>query len=246
MAQQINLELLQSFDPLAVGPLATDDRAYYYFFKRALDMTVAALALVILLPLMALIAVLVALDSPGPIIFAQKRVGARRWTRDGFSYWQQAIFPCYKFRTMVCNADPSLHQAFVTTFIKGHVETSDPNGAKYKLTQDPRVTRIGRILRKMSLDELPQLVNVLKGDMSLVGPRPALQYEVELYQEWHKSRLRTFPGITGWWQVKGRSQVSFDDMVRWDVEYIRNQSLGLDLKILFLTIPAVLSAQGAA
>jgi len=128
MAQQINLDLLQSFDPLAVCPLARDERAYYYSFKRALDVTVAALALVILLPLMALIAVLIAIDSPGPIIFSQKRVGGQRWTRDSFSYWQQAIFTCYKFRTMVCSADPSLHQAFVTAFIKGQGKHRTPTG----------------------------------------------------------------------------------------------------------------------
>jgi lipopolysaccharide/colanic/teichoic acid biosynthesis glycosyltransferase len=244
MYQQISLDLLQRFDPLAVGPLARD-RAYYYF-KRALDLTLATLALVILLPLMVLIAVLIGMDSPGPIIYTQKRVGARRWTRDGYSYWKQNSFDFYKFRTMVCDANPSEHQAFVTAFIKGRVETSNPNEAEYKLTKDPRVTRIGRILRKTSLDELPQLVNVLKGDLSLVGPRPALPYEVELYQECHKRRFQIYSGITGWWQVKGRSQVSFDEMCRLDTYYIEHASLGFDLKILLLTPWAVISGRGAA
>ena len=245
MYQQVSLDLLQRFDPLAVSPLARD-RASYYFIKRTLDLTMTALALVILLPLMALIAVLIVLDSPGPIIYIQKRVGARRWSRDGYAYWKQNTFNFYKFRTMVCAADPSVHQAFVTTFIKGRVETSKPNEAEYKLTQDPRVTPIGRILRKTSLDELPQLVNVLKGDMSLVGPRPALPYEVELYHERHKCRFQTLSGITGWWQVMGRSQVSFDEMVRMDAYYIGHASLGFDFKILLLTPWAVISGRGAA
>lgn len=245
MIQQIGLELLRRFDPFAVGPLARD-RTYYYFFKRALDLAVAALALVILLPLMALIAVLIIIDSPGSIIYTQKRVGARRWFRAGYSYWKQNTFSFYKFRTMVYSADPSIHQAFIAAFITGRVEMSNPKGADYKLTKDPRVTRIGRILRKLSLDELPQLINVLKGDMSLVGPRPALPYEVELYQERHKCRFQIYSGITGWWQVKGRSQVAFDEMCRLDTYYIEHASFGLDLKILILTPWAVISGRGAA
>jgi lipopolysaccharide/colanic/teichoic acid biosynthesis glycosyltransferase len=237
---------LQSFDPLAVSPLTSDrGHTYYYFFKRALDLTVAALALVILLPLMAVIAVLIAMDSPGRVIYTQKRVGARRWAREGYSYWKQSTFNFYKFRTMACSADPSIHQAYVTAFINGRVEPHNLNGAKYKLTQDPRVTRIGRILRRTSLDELPQLVNVLKGDMSLVGPRPALPYEVELYQECHKCRFQIYSGITGWWQVKGRSQVSFDEMCRLDTFYIEHASPGFDLEILLLTPWAVISGRGA-
>ena len=245
MAQWISSEVLQRFDPLAVSPLARD-RTCYYCCKRVLDWIVAALALAILLPLMALIAVLIAIDSPGPVIFVQKRVGARRWCRKGYSYWKQNTFNFYKFRTMVCSADPSIHQAFVTAFIEGHVETPDPDCAKYKLTRDPRVTRIGRILRKTSLDELPQLLNVLKGDMSLVGPRPALPYEVELYQDCHRRRFQIYSGLTGWWQVKGRSQVSFDEMCSLDSFYIEHASLALDLEILLLTPWAVMSGKGAA
>ncbi len=245
MIQQIGPEVLRRFDPLAVGPLARD-RTYYYFFKRALDVTVAALALVILLPLLALIAVLVAIDSPGPIIYVQKRVGARRWSHAGYSYWKQNTFDFYKFRTMVYSADPSVHQAYVTDFITGRAGTANPKGAAYKLTNDPRVTRIGRILRKTSLDELPQFLNVLKGDMSLVGPRPAMPYEVELYQEHHKRRFQIYSGLTGWWQVMGRSQVPFDEMCRLDAYYIEHASFGLDLKILLLTPRAVISGRGAA
>ncbi len=245
MIQQVSLELVRRFDPGAVSPLAKD-RNYYYSFKRALDVTVAALALVVLLPIMALIAMLIAIDSPGPIIYVQKRVGARRWHRAGYAYWKQDTFKFYKFRTMVCSADSSIHQAFVTDFIKGHVETSSSNRAEFKLTKDPRVTRIGRILRKTSLDELPQFVNVLKGDMSLVGPRPAMPYEVELYQDCHKCRFQIYSGLTGWWQVKGRSRVSFDEMCSLDTYYIEHACLALDLKILLLTPWAIISGRGAA
>ena len=245
MQPEISLDLLRRFDPLACSSLARD-RTFYYLFKRVLDITLAILALVILSPLIALIAVLIVIDSPGPIIYVQKRVGARRWSREGYSYWKQNAFNFYKFRTMVCSADPSVHQAFVTDFIKGRVGTSNPNSAEYKLTKDLRVTRIGRILRKTSLDELPQLINVFQGHMSLVGPRPALHYEVELYQEWHKCRFQASPGITGWWQVRGRSRVSFEEMCHLDTFYIKHASLGLDLKILLLTPWAVISGRGAA
>jgi lipopolysaccharide/colanic/teichoic acid biosynthesis glycosyltransferase len=280
MYQQINLKLVQRFDPLALGPLSKD-QGTYHFIKRLLDLTVATLSLVILSPLMALIAVLVVLDSGWPVIFAQERVGARRWTHDGFSYWRWVTFPCYKFRTMVQDADPELHRAFVKAFVHddrqgmatvqrtcenlalepsraflqafAHNDCENETPSRRdedtqicKLTNDPRVTRLGRFLRKNSLDELPQLWNVLKGDMSLVGPRPVPTYEASEYQAWHRERLTALPGLTGLWQVNGRSQVSFNDMVRTDIEYVRSQSLMLDLKLLLLTIPAVLSGRGAA
>jgi lipopolysaccharide/colanic/teichoic acid biosynthesis glycosyltransferase len=244
MYQRISLNLVRRFDPFAVSPLARD-HACYYSSKRMLDLTLATLALVLLSPLLALIAVLIVLDSGRPVIFAQERAGARRWTHDGYSYWQQSPFTCYKFRTMVRNADPSMHQAFIKAFVEGRVGQSESGGAKFKLTGDPRVTRVGRILRKASLDELPQLINVLQGDMSLVGPRPVPLYEVAEYKAWHRERLATWPGITGLWQVKGRCLVPFEEQIGMDVEYVRNQSLWLDVKILFLTIPAVLSGRGA-
>jgi lipopolysaccharide/colanic/teichoic acid biosynthesis glycosyltransferase len=206
----------------------------------------AILLLVLLSPFMLLIAVLIKLDAPGPVIFVQERVGSRRGSKGGRTIWKVRNFAFYKFRTMVQNADPSIHQAILKAWVEGRAEPSDAGGVKFKPTSDPRVTRVGRILRRTSLDELPQLVNVLRGEMSVVGPRPDLPYSVEGYKPWHHERLAALPGMTGLWQANGRCSVSFDDMVRMDIEYVRNQSLWLDLKILFLTIPAVLSGRGAA
>ena len=212
--------------------------------KRCLDIGLTVVALVILAPLLVLIALLIKLDSSGPTVFVQERVGARRRTIDGRAAWEARNFSVYKFRTMIHNADQSVHQAYIKAWIDGQAEAAH-NGTTFKLTRDPRITRVGRILRKSSLDELPQLFNVLKGEMSLVGPRPVPTYEVAEYQEWHRERLAALPGITGLWQVKGRCQVSFDEMIRMDIDYVRGRSLWLDVKLLFLTIPAVLSGRGA-
>ena len=226
--------------------LAEDrERPFYFACKRCLDVVLAMLLLILSSPLMLLIAILIKLDTPGPVIFVQERVGARRRCKDGRTIWEIRTFPFYKFRSMVKDADQSIHKAYIEAFVEGRAVASDAAGGIFKLTNDPRVTRIGWILRKTSLDELPQLVNVLKGDMSLVGPRPVPTYEVATYDARHWKRLAVLPGITGLWQVKGRCQVSFEDMVRIDIEYIDNQSLWLDLKILFLTILAVLSGRGA-
>ncbi len=217
----------------------------YFVCKRGLDMILAGLLLFFLLPLMGLIAILIKLDSPGPILFVQRRVGAKRRLEGGRTAWEVREFPFYKFRSMFHGADPSLHEAYIRDWVEGRVQMGNEPGAKLKLTNDARVTRVGRILRKTSLDELPQLVNVLKGEMSLVGPRPVPTYEVAHYQDAHYKRLAAPPGITGLWQVKGRCQVSFLEMIRMDIEYIRNASFWLDFKILLLTIPAVLSGRGA-
>jgi lipopolysaccharide/colanic/teichoic acid biosynthesis glycosyltransferase len=221
------------------------EKSLYFACKRCIDVVLAALVLVLLAPLMLLIAILIKLDTPGPGIFVQERVGSRRRSRGGREIWEIRNFSCYKFRTMHLDADQSVHQAFIKAFVEGCEGISDEGGVNFKLTDDPRVTRVGRILRKTSLDELPQLVNVLKGEMSLVGPRPVPTYEVAEYQAWHRERLAALPGLTGLWQANGRCQVSFDDMIRMDIEYVRNQSLRLDIKILFLTIPAVVSGRGA-
>jgi exopolysaccharide production protein ExoY len=217
----------------------------YYVAKRSLDVLLAGLMLILLLPLLLLIAVLIKLDAPGPVFFTQERVGAKRQWLGSQAIWIIQNFTMYKFRSMVQDADSSVHEAYIRDFVEGRVQPTEESGGKFKLTNDARVTRVGRLLRKFSLDELPQLLNVLKGDMSLVGPRPVPPYEVACYGNGHHNRLAALPGITGFWQVKGRCQVSFEEMIRMDMEYIRNASLAFDLKILFLTIPAVLSRRGA-
>lgn len=229
-----------------LAALAGDSENNFYFScKRCLDLVLAALMLILLFPLFLLIAVLIKLDSLGPVIFTQMRVGAKRQRLGRKAVWVTRDFPMYKFRSMVQNADPSVHQAYIREFVQGRAQALEENGGKFKLTNDPRVTRIGRILRKLSLDELPQLLNVLKGDMSLVGPRPVPPYEVACYQNGDHRRLTALPGITGLWQVDGRCKVTFEGMVQMDLEYIRKASLWLDLKILLRTIPAVLSGRGA-
>lgn len=218
--------------------LSTSDRNLYLWFKRIVDVLLSVLLLILAAPATLIIAVLIKADSPGPILFRQTRVGLNGRT-----------FTFYKFRTMRQDADPEVHRKYVEALIRNQmpgVSTLSSSGAGLlKLTGDSRVTRVGRVLRKSSLDELPQLINVLRGEMSLVGPRPAIPYEVDAYQEWHTARLATLPGITGWWQVWGRSQVTFDEMVRMDLAYIEMQSMWLDLKILIMTIPAVLLSKGA-
>jgi lipopolysaccharide/colanic/teichoic acid biosynthesis glycosyltransferase len=217
----------------------------YFAAKRCIDAILAGLILILLLPLLLLIAFLIKLDSPGPVFFSQERVGAKRQWLGRQAIWIIRNFTMYKFRSMVQNADSSVHEAYIRDFVEGRARPASENGGNFKLTNDPRVTRIGHVLRKFSLDELPQLLNVLKGDMSLVGPRPVPPYEVACYGDGDHKRLAALPGITGYWQVKGRCRVTFEEMIRMDLEYIRKASLWFDLKILFLTIPAVLSRRGA-
>lgn len=216
----------------------------YFWCKRGLDVLLSAGFLIVLFPLLLVIAILIKLDSPGPVLFVQDRVGVKRGTTNGRVVWEVQAFPFLKFRSMVTNADQSLHESYIRDFREGRNNTSG-NGSGFKLNNDSRVTQLGRILRKTSLDELPQLVNVLTGDMSLVGPRPVPVYEVALYADLHYERLSAAPGITGLWQTKGRCHVPFEEMVRMDIEYARRASLWLDMKILLLTIPAVLSGRGA-
>jgi lipopolysaccharide/colanic/teichoic acid biosynthesis glycosyltransferase len=210
-----------------------------------MDVILAGLLLILLSPALLLIALLIKLDSPGPLIFKQERVGTKRHRLGSKVVWITRNFSFYKFRSMFQNADSSAHEAYIRAFVNGSVQASEESGGKFKLTNDPRVTRIGRILRKTSLDELPQLVNVLKGQMSLVGPRPVPPYEVACYRNGDHQRLAALPGITGLWQVNGRCQVPFEKMIEMDLEYIREASAWLDLKILLHTIPVVLSGRGA-
>lgn len=206
------------------------------WFKRFFDLIAATILTILLLPFFAILALLVKRSSPGPILFVQERLG-----RNG------RPFRFYKFRSMRHDADDFVHRQFTAMFINGDKDGCQKrNGGKelFKLEQDPRVTPIGRWLRRTSLDELPQLLNIIKGDMSLVGPRPPIAYEIENYQPWHFERLKVIPGLTGLWQVMGRSRVSFDEMVHLDLHYINHWSLLLDLKILLRTIPVVLRGTG--
>jgi lipopolysaccharide/colanic/teichoic acid biosynthesis glycosyltransferase len=206
--------------------------------KRAIDIAASITALALCFPLLVIIALAIKLSSKGTVLFRQERVG-RHGSR----------FTFLKFRTMVCENDASIHREYVKRFISGQVNPPGDGSSQnkvYKIQDDPRVTRIGRFLRKSSLDELPQLINVLKGEMSLVGPRPPIPYELEAYQIWHWRRLlEAQPGITGLWQVNGRSRTKFDDMVRLDLQYARSWSLWLDIKILWQTPRAVLFGAGA-
>ena len=204
--------------------------------KRASDVLIASLALLVLAPLWLLIAALIKLDSRGPVVYRQERVGM-----DG------RIFLFLKFRTMHTDADDREHREFQRRYIEGRPETNlgDAERPVFKLYDDPRVTRTGRILRRLSLDEMPQLLNVLRGDMSVVGPRPPIPYEVEAYELWHRKRLDMKPGLTGLWQVSGRNRLSFDEMVRLDLFYIENWSLWLDLRIVLKTLPVVLRGDDA-
>lgn len=225
---------------------------FYFLMKRLLDLAVAGAALLLLSPLMIAIAIIIRLDSPGGAIFAQERVGVKVKARNGQKFWEIKPFIVYKFRTMHQNSRSDLHQKFVTALIERDAHTiaamngSADDSMKFKLAQDPRVTRVGRFLRKTSLDELPQFWNVFRGDMSLVGPRPALAYEVDLYTSKHLRRLEAQPGLTGTWQITARSQVDFEGMVELDIDYIENQSLAKDLEILVKTPFAVLRGKGAA
>jgi lipopolysaccharide/colanic/teichoic acid biosynthesis glycosyltransferase len=206
--------------------------------KRVMDVVGSLAALVILSPLFLFIALAIKLTSKGPILFRQRRIG-----QHGKS------FTFLKFRSMYVGNDPSIHREYVKQLIAGKAERQSSSGngdGVYKLTKDPRVTSIGAFLRKTSLDEIPQFINVLRGEMSLVGPRPPVPYEVESYDFWHRRRvLEAKPGITGLWQVKGRSRVKFDDMVRLDLEYARTWSPWLDVKIMLQTPGAMVIGEGA-
>lgn len=203
--------------------------------KRTSDIVIALLALALLLPLWFLIAALIKWNSQGPIFFKQERVGM-----DG------RIFLVYKFRTMHVDSDHTIHEEYQRMFIAGHAEANlgDAKRPAYKLPTDPRITRVGRWLRRTSLDEVPQLFNVLLGDMSVVGPRPPIPYEVEAYDLAHRKRLDMKPGLTGLWQVSGRNRLPFEEMVRLDLFYIENWSLLLDLKIILRTVLVILRGDG--
>jgi lipopolysaccharide/colanic/teichoic acid biosynthesis glycosyltransferase len=205
-----------------------------YRLKRALDIAAASVGLLIATLFAAVISVLIKISSPGPVLFKQSRVG-----KDG------KPFMFYKFRSMRVGNDDTQHRQYIKLFIEGKEEDLKKlQGGKklYKMTGDERITPVGRFLRRTSLDEIPQL---LKGEMSMVGPRPHLAYEVELYKDWHRRRLAGLPGITGWWQVHGRSRVPFDKAVEMDIWYLEHQSLILDIRIMLRTVTKAIVGRGA-
>ena len=214
--------------PVAGIPLVTlrepEITGFRYLQKRALDLAVSLLGLVLTAPLWVVIGLAIRLDSPGPILFRQTRIG-----RDG------RAFRVFKFRSMVQDAEARKHELF----------DDETHPLLFKAPNDQRRTRVGRLLRRLSVDEWPQLLNVLVGHMSLVGPRAQVPDEVAQYDTWARHRLRVLPGLTGLWQVSGRSDLGFDEMVMLDTFYVSNWSLGLDLRILLQTIPTVLSGRGA-
>jgi lipopolysaccharide/colanic/teichoic acid biosynthesis glycosyltransferase len=220
-------------------PKRKSNKRNYLFLKRALDVTGSVLSFVIFSPFFLIIPILIKLTSKGPVLFKQERIGL---------HGKKFIF--LKFRSMYINNDVNHHREYVKNFINGR--NGDDNGEKgkqkeiYKLKSDPRITPLGKFLRRTSLDELPQCINVLKGEMSLVGARPALPYEIEEYDIWHRRRfIEMKPGITGLWQVNGRSSTTFEEMVRLDLKYMRECSLMLDIVILLKTPWAVISCKGA-
>jgi exopolysaccharide biosynthesis polyprenyl glycosylphosphotransferase len=204
--------------------------------KRCIDLAFSGLVLLLTAPMLVLAGVLIKLSSPGPVFFKQTRLG-----RGG------RPFTMYKLRTMVRDQDDDIHRQYLKDFISTNttIGKNEKGENQFKMGNDPRVTKVGKFLRRLSLDELPQLINVIRGEMSLVGPRPPISYEVELYKDWHTKRLQVKPGITGLWQVAARSAVGFDDMVMLDLYYIEHWSLLFDFQLLLKTIPAVFSGKGA-
>ena len=258
------------FDSSPIIVTVRGRRRFYLIGKRLFDLVVSLALIVVLSPLFAIIAIWIKLDSAGPAIFRQTRAGQDHRSKERRRHRPSQAsdsgerrarpdrratnlggkpFTFYKFRTMYVDADPEIHRRFMRSLIQSHPQSpqdaTQPSEIPYKINRDPRVTRVGRILRKTSLDELPQLFNVLIGEMSLVGPRPPILYELENYHDWHKVRLKVLPGMTGLWQVQGRSFVPFDEMVRLDLYYIEHMSFWLDLKILLLTPMAVIGGKGA-
>ena len=216
-------------------PVTSPARPSYLRIKRILDVVIAVVLLLLLLPLLGVVALLIRVTSPGPVLFRQQRVG-----QGGH------LFIMYKFRSMVVDADPRVHEEAVNSYRLGQKLAEDCPALAYKLVGDSRVTRVGAPLRKTSLDELPQLFNVIRGDMSLVGPRPALPYEVACYTVHELLRLSVPQGMTGLWQVNGRSRVSYTEALALDVEYARRCSFALDCTILLMTIPTLVFARGGA
>lgn len=207
--------------------LVSQDSKVYFVIKRVIDIVLAAIGLLVFSPIMLIVVIAIKLeDFKGPVLFSQERVGKLG-----------EIFKMYKFRSMYVDAEQRLQEL---------QHLNEQTGPVFKIKDDPRITKVGKFIRKTSLDELPQLVNVLRGEMSIVGPRPALPREVKQYNAYQKQRLLVKPGITCIWQVSGRNNIGFDEWVELDLEYIENQSLGLDIKLILQTIPALLGDHNAS
>lgn len=212
---------------LSSSKLVLQYSKYYVVIKRLMDVVFSTIGLIVLSPIMLIVAVAIKLeDIKGPILFSQERVG-----------YLGKKFKMYKFRSMYVDAEERLHEI---------QHLNEQTGPVFKMKDDPRITKVGKFIRKTSLDELPQLINILKGEMSIVGPRPALLREVVQYNDYQKQRLLVKPGLTCIWQVSGRNNIGFDEWVELDLEYIKNQSLGLDIKLILQTIPALLGDHNAS
>ncbi len=231
IADKIRVEFYGNIPVVMLSQFALQGDAWRV--KRLIDVILSALAILTLSPALLLITAAIKISSPGPVFFKQTRIGLGG-----------TPFDFFKFRSMHISNDESKHKQFVQDFIQKGKQGGDQNIQVFKITDDPRIFKFGKFIRKTSLDEFPQLFNVLKGDMSLVGPRPCLPYEWECYDEWHKNRLNILPGCTGLWQALGRSTVSFEEMVILDLYYISNMSLWLDLKIVIQTIPVIFFGKG--
>lgn len=226
----------------------TIDPSFYYASKRAVDIIFSVLFLLAASPVLLLVALLIILDSSGPILYKQIRVGSRMYKFGSIILWKRENFVCYKFRTMHHNSKNDIHKAYMKALISSDQKTmKEMEGEKaylHKLVHDNRITRIGKFLRKTSLDEIPQFINVIKGEMSVVGPRPAIPYEVDMYNPWFLRRLEAKPGITGLQQTKARCTDCFDQQVRLDIQYIQNQSFWFDIKIMLKTPLAIFTQKG--
>ncbi|MGV7223929.1 MAG: sugar transferase, partial [Nitrospinales bacterium] len=226
---------LDRFCGLSMVRLRSTRNAWLYNkVKHTFDAVIGLLLFIVCLPIVAIIAIAIKADTKGPVFYRPRVVG-----KNG------TLFNMFKFRTMIPDSDPGVHREYVTKLIQGEIGASGTDDQILKITDDPRITRVGKLLRKLSLDELPQILNVVKGEMSLVGPRPCLMYEYELYQDWHKKRTRVRPGITGLWQVSGRSNVTFDDMILLDLYYVYNRSFLMDFNTLYETVFVVMQRKGA-
>jgi lipopolysaccharide/colanic/teichoic acid biosynthesis glycosyltransferase len=228
---------------------ASRERWFYDSTKRMIDLIISVFILMCLSPMIAFLAILIKLDSTGPVFFRQTRVGSVMYRQGKNIVWKQVDFPCFKFRTMTVNSSDDIHKTYIKALIANDQiimkEMEGTGTTIHKLINDSRITRVGKVLRKLSLDEIPQFWNVIRGEMSIVGPRPSIPYEIEMYTARHLYRLNAKPGITGLQQVTARNSASFEEQIGLDIQYIEKQSLWLDFQIMVKTPFAILFQRGA-